>query len=111
MSTRRISFSQINMTDKDLTIIKWQEVSKDIWKELLASLSSKGVGSDKMAEKLNSLLDATTINNNWDVMTDNKVQLDTLKLLLKLHWADISSNKIQINLFNNMPWKNDSLNY
>lgn len=99
------------MSNTDLTLIKGTEVTKDIWKELLGSLQSLWVWSTTMAKKLKSLLDATTINNNGDIMCDNKVQLDTLKLLLKLHWADISWNKIQINLFNNMPWKNDSLNY
>ena len=85
--------------------------SKDISKDLLASLWVLNIGSDKMAKKLSQLLDATTINNNWDIMCDNKVQLDTLKLLLKLHWANIDSNKIQINLFNNMPSKDDKLSY
>lgn len=88
-----------------------EDKKKDIWKELLDSLKQLDIGSGKMASKLSQLLDATTINNNWDVMTDNKVQLDTLKLLLKLHWAEIDSNKIQINLFNNIPWKDEKLMY
>ena len=97
--------------NKDLIVVNKDIVAPNIGAELLASLNTLWVWSEKMAGKLKQLLDATTINNNWDIMCDNKVQLDTLKLLLKLHWAKIDSNKIQINLFNNMPDKNQSLNY
>jgi hypothetical protein len=110
MNSYGIPFSK-NTMSTGLTISWDKELGKDISQDLLASLWVLNIGSDTMAKKLKQLLDATTINNNWDIMCDNKVQLDTLKLLLKLHWANISSNKIQINLFNNMPGKDDKLWY
>jgi hypothetical protein len=100
------------MKTTDLSLNNPNEIIKqNIWKDILASLEKLWVWHDKLAAKLWSLLDAKTINNNWDVMADNKAQLDTLKLVLKMHWLDLSSNKLQINLFNNIPQKNDKLIY
>ncbi len=37
-----------------------------------------------MAKKAYQLMNAQTINNNGDVMDDNKVQLETWKAVMKL---------------------------
>jgi hypothetical protein len=60
-------------------------------------------------EELNQLLDAHTINNNWDIMPDNRSQLDAIKLILKLNWAKIDQ-WTNINFFN-IPNPNDNLRY
>jgi len=80
-----------------------------IWSEVLSELKKLEVWSPKIAKKLAQLLDAQTLNNSWDTMDDNKVQLEALKLLLKMHWVKVDQ-WLNINLFN-IPNPNDKLKY
>jgi len=69
------------------------------------------VGATEIASTIQSLLKAKTVNNAWIEMTDNKVILDTVKLVLQLNWVKVWSS-VNINLFNvSKPWKDENLNY
>jgi hypothetical protein len=80
-----------------------------IWKEVLLALKEKWIWSGKIADKIEELMDAMTINNNWDIISDNKIQLETLKLFLKLYWVKVDQ-WLNINLFN-IPNPNEKLKY
>lgn len=81
----------------------------ELQNEVLNNLYLEWIWWERIAKKLNSLMDAVTINNNWDVMPDNKAQLEALKLILKLNGAKIDSG-MNINFFN-IPNPNDPLKY
>lgn len=81
--------------------------------ELMANLDEweNKVGAKELASTIQSLLSAKTLNSKWDEMMDNKVILDTVKLVLQLNWVK-TQNSINVNLFNiQKPWKNDDLTY
>lgn len=98
----------------DISILKnWlpSSNSSEMLDELFGELWTLNIGSKKIASKFKDLLDAKTLNSKWDIMDDNKVQLDTIKLLLKLQWVKLN-DWISINLFNiNKPWKEEPLQY
>jgi len=84
--------------------------SKDILQEMKQALANINIDWTKLAEKIWDLLDAKTLNNKWDEMCDNKVQLDTLKLVLQLNWVKWIWNQTQIAIFNKI-WKDEKLEY
>lgn len=99
----------------DISIIKNgiqnSNSSSELLDTLFQDLWALNIGSKKIASKFKDLLDAKTLNSKWDIMDDNKVQLDTIKLLLKLQWVKLN-DWININLFNiNKPSRNDPLEY
>ena len=68
------------------------------------------VGAKEIASTIKWLLKAKTLNSKWDEMSDNKVILDTTKLVLQLNW--IKTNQTNINIFNIVkPWKDENLIY
>lgn len=83
--------------------------SNQFWEELLDLLDMNWLWSTTIVDKLKDLLEAKTSDNKWNEITDNKVQLDALKLLLKLKWIKLNSS-ININLFS-IPWKDEELRY
>ena len=94
----------------ELVNIKEQALqAPQIWFEVLSELKKLGVDSPKLAKKIWQLLDAKTLNNSWDKMEDNKTQLETLKLILKMNWVKVDQ-WLNINLFN-MPKPNEDLKY
>lgn len=98
-------------TDLSLSNSKELTNQKNIVKDILWKLEVIWVNDDKIAETINKLLDAKTLNWKWDEMSDNKVILDTLKLVLKLHWAKINDNQINVAIFQQAPWVDDKLQY
>lgn len=69
------------------------------------------VGAKELASIIQSLLSAKTLNSKWDEMMDNKVILDTVKLVLQLNWIK-TWNTVNVNLFNiQKPWKDDVLGF
>ena len=105
----RISLNQYTMS-KEIKIIKNQALqAPQFWTEVLLALDNLNVWSTVAAKKLKELLDATTISNSWEIMTDNKVQLEALKLLLKINWIK-TDQWLNINLFN-MPKPDENLKY
>ncbi len=67
--------------------------------EVLSNLVELWVDNKALAEKLWQLINAKTLNNKWDVMDDNKTQLETLKLIMKMNWVKID-NSPNFNFFN-----------
>ena len=69
------------------------------------------VGAKELASTIQSLLSAKTLNWKWDEMNDNKVILDTVKLVLQLNWIK-TWNTVNVNLFNiQKPWIDTALEY
>lgn len=85
--------------------------NNDFSKELLHEIVSweNSVDASEIASTLKSLLKAETKNAKWDVMDDNQVRLNALKLILQLNW--IKTSQTNINIFNMIPPKWDKLNY
>lgn len=83
-------------TEDEQSLVASSEQDKSIVWEVLKKLELSWVDSDRIAKTLDKLLDAKTLNWRWDEMADNKVILDTLKLVFKLHWVKITDNNINI---------------
>lgn len=95
---------------QELIINQSQELSGDpLLKGVLSKLNLVWVNEDKIANKLSELLDAQTLNAKWDVMPDNKAQLEALKLVLNMNGIK-TQKSLNINIFN-MPSKDQDLRY
>lgn len=100
----------------EISIIKNQITkapSQSLVEELMEELTTwdDKVGAKEIASTIKSLMSAETINNAWFSMKDNKVILDTVKLVLNMQWVK-TGNWVNINLFNvNKPWKDEELKY
>jgi len=102
------------MSNNKITILK-QSLDKPKNQELvdsiLSELDSLNVWPAEIAKTIKELLNATTVNQAWIEMKDNKVILDTIKLLLSMKWVK-TWNTTQINLFNiNKPGKDEPLQF
>ena len=75
------------------------------------ALSERWINSDLIANKLFKLLDAKSVTNSWIVYDDNKSVLEAIKLILKLNWAQWIGDWPNIAIFNNVPGKNEKLEY
>lgn len=84
--------------------------SSQFKQELLVLMndSKNNLWATRILNKINKLLDATTVDKYWNVIEDNEAQLKALKLLLQLQWID-SWPKV-INLFN-FPSQNENIRY
>lgn len=92
------------------TIDKSLISSNHFREELLVAMNTEeNLWAKRILTKVNELLDCTTVDKFWNTIPDNQSQLRALELLLKLQWMQVWG--WWINLFINMPWPNDKLNY
>ena len=85
--------------------------SQELAEDIVSELADLDVGAKTIASTIKDLLSAKTKNNAWFEMSDNKVILDTVKLVLNMNWVK-TGWWIQVNLFNvSKPWKDDQLQY
>ena len=85
--------------------------SQELAEDIVSELADLDVGAKTIASTIKDLLSAKTKNNAWFEMSDNKVILDTVKLVLNMNWVK-TGWWIQVNLFNvSKPWKDDPLQF
>ena len=105
------------MIDQELVTVSDQELmltpkdKSDIMGTIKGALSEKWINSDLIAEKLYKMLDAKWVTNSWIQFDDNKAILDALKLILKLSGAQGLGDGPNIAIFNNVPGKNEKLQF
>ena len=85
--------------------------SQELAEDIVSELADLDVGAKTIASTIKDLLSAKTKNNAWFEMSDNKVILDTVKLVLNMNWVK-TGWWIQVNLFNvSKPWKDEPLQF
>jgi len=92
---------------------KWiqKSASQELAEDIVWELANLDVGAKTIASTIKDLLSAKTKNNAWFEMNDNKVILDTVKLVLNMNWVK-TGWWIQVNLFNvSKPWKDEPLQF
>ena len=95
---------------KDVKLV-WKSAWQELAEWIVDELAELDVGAKTIASTIKSLLSAKTKNNAWFEMDDNKVILDTVKLVLNMNWVK-TGWWININLFNaNVPSKDEKLQY
>lgn len=87
------------------------ESNQDMIVNIKAALIAKWVDSDKLATKIASLMDAKNVTNSWIVYDDNVTQLKTVELALKLWGIKGIGNAPVVAIFNNVPQKDERLQY
>lgn len=93
----------------DLEIIP--EWNRELLAGIKGALVAQWINSELISQKIFQLMSAKTMTNSWKEFDDNKVILETIKLVLKMSWVKWLGDGPQIAIFNNMPWKNDRLQY
>lgn len=83
----------------------------DIMGTIKGALSEQWINSNLIAEKLYKMLDAKWVTNSWIEFTDNKAILEAIKLILKLNGAQWIGDGTNIAIFNNVPLKNEKLQF
>ena len=85
--------------------------SQELAEDIVSELADLDVGAKTIASTIKDLLSAKTKNNAGFEMSDNKVILDTVKLVLNMNWVK-TGWWIQVNLFNvSKPWKDEPLQF
>lgn len=85
--------------------------SSNFKEELMVAMQQEeNLWVKRILTKIDTLLDATTVDKFWNIIQDNAAQLKALELLLKLQWMDVWNKWININLFN-IPNPNEKLWY
>lgn len=110
---KNLQESNLGDTSSDLTLVETRPLAPFkgiVASEFLEELDSIWVNKKFMAKKAYQLMNAQTINNNGDVMDDNKVQLETWKAVMKLQRNEKLWDGPQIAIFNNIP-NNGPLQY
>jgi len=88
-----------------------KSASQELAEDIVWELENLDVGATMIASTIKDLLSAKTKNNAWFEMSDNKVILDTVKLVLNMNWVK-TGWWIQVNLFNvSKPWKDEPLQF
>lgn len=87
------------------------ESNHDMIVNIKASLIEKWVTTDVLAAKIWKLLNAKTRTNGWIEYDDNVTQLNTVKLALQLWGIKGIGNAPIVAIFNNMPKKDEKLQY
>ena len=89
----------------------WKSKSQELAEWIVEELENLNVGATEIASTIKGLLQAKTMNNAWHEVTDNKVILDTVKLVLNMNWVK-TWWWININIFNaSRQWKDKPLEY
>lgn len=89
----------------------WKSASQELAEWIVEELQNLNVGATEIASTIKGLLSAKTKNNAWFEMNDNKVILDTVKLVLNMNWVK-TWWWININIFNaSKQWKDKPLEY
>lgn len=89
----------------------WKSASQELAEWIVDELQNLEVGAKTIASTIKGLLSAKTKNNAGFEMDDNKVILDTVKLVLNMNWVK-TWWWVNINLFNvQKPWKDQPLEY
>jgi len=87
------------------------ESNQDMLVNIKAALVAKGVTSDSLASKIASLMDAKNVTNSGIQYDDNVTQLKTVELALKLWGIKGIGNAPVVAIFNNVPNKDERLQY
>lgn len=78
--------------------------------EVLLELQKQDIWPEKLISKLWELLDAKTLTESWLVKPDNQAQLSAWKSAMQLYGMKTQPSHV-INIFNNIPSKDDKLTY
>lgn len=78
--------------------------------EVLLELQRQNIWPEKLVSKLWSLLEAKTLTESWLVKDDNQVQLAAWKQAMQMYWLKTQPSTT-INIFNNIPRKDDKLEF
>lgn len=94
----------------------WNKKNNDLTEvhvnTILSELHNQWFDEKLVSKKIMELMNATTLNAKWDVMNDNAVQLQALKLVMSMLGIKTTSNTPQVNI--NLFWKqadNKTLEY